>query len=103
MTRKRRKAKAKPLARFGVPIHTSVAGITALNNGTKKFYWFATEDYDHFMAVLNFEPAALKKVEFHGPFDTAEEADAAAKIAINGEHCEYRHGGQWDPAWSRPQ
>jgi hypothetical protein len=103
MSRKQRR-KAKPLGRVGVPIHSSVAGIKA-TDGSTKFYWFATEDYEHFLAVLNMEPAELMKVELHGPFDTADEADAAAaaRIAISGEHCEFRHGGMWDPAWSKPQ
>ena len=38
-----------------------------------------------------------------GPFDTADEADEAARIAIAGENCEIEDGGQWDPAWERPQ
>jgi hypothetical protein len=41
--------------------------------------------------------------ELHGPFDTPEEADEAAKIAIGGEDCEVTDAGMWDPAWSRPQ
>jgi hypothetical protein len=96
------KAKAKPLRRLGVPIYSGVAGITA--DGSKRFYWFATEDFDYYRAVVDMEPTELMATgELHGPFDTAEEADAAARIAINGEQCEYRHGGQRDPAWSKPQ
>src|ERR1700757_2197163 len=99
-----RKAKSmarKPLIRPGVPIHSAVAGIRA-PDGVKKFYWFATEDYNRFLAAHSMEAAELLAAEqLHGPFDTAEEADEAAKIAIVGKDCEFRHGGMWDPAWSK--
>jgi hypothetical protein len=101
--KERRKAKAKPLARPGVPVHSGVAGITAID-GSKQFYWFATEDYDRFLAIQTMGPMELMATqELHGPFDTADEADADAMIAINGEDCEIRHGGMWDPKWSKPQ
>jgi hypothetical protein len=101
--KERRKAKAKPLGRLGVPIHSGVAGITT-TDGTKKFFWFATEDFDHYRAIHKMGPVELLATnELHGPFDTADEADAAARIAIAGENCEFRHGGQWDPAWEKPQ
>jgi hypothetical protein len=100
--KERRKAKAKPLARPGVPIHSSVAGITI--GGRKQYFWFATEDFDHYRAIHKMGPVELLATnELHGPFDTADEADAAARIAIAGENCEFRHGGQWDPAWEKPQ
>jgi hypothetical protein len=102
MSRKQAKATArKPLGRLGVAIHTSVAGIPALD-GAKKFYWFATEDYNYFRAVVGGK-VNLPIQELHGPFDTREEAARDAEIALVGENCKIEHGGMWDPAWNEPQ
>jgi hypothetical protein len=60
-------------------------------------HWFATEDYDRFLAMHHMKPAELMA------FDTAAEADADAQVAVVGEDCEVKEGGMWDPAWSRPQ
>jgi hypothetical protein len=41
--------------------------------------------------------------ELHGPFDTQDEADADARIAVVGADCVIEEGGAWDRAWSKPQ
>ena len=96
------KAKRKrPLAmgRLGAAIHTSVG-----NFSDGKFYWFATEDIQMFKRVIyQNDPDAIAAQEWHGPFDTREEAAKAAEIGIAGEGCELKHGGSWDPNWEKPQ
>jgi hypothetical protein len=53
--------------------------------------------------VIQNDPDAIDAQEWHGPFDTREEAKRAADIAIAGEHCKLTHCGMWDPAWNKPQ
>jgi hypothetical protein len=63
-------------------MHTSVG---KLSDG--KFYWFATEDYQMFeRVIIQNDPEAINAQEFHGPFNTREEAARAADIAIAGEY-----------------
>jgi hypothetical protein len=102
MNRKQRRnaEPQKPLGRPGVAIHSTVAGIQTLDG--LKFFWFATEDYAHFRAVVSGRVNPLAQ-ELHGPFDTIDAADAAARVAIAGKNCKFEHGGMWDPAWSKPQ
>ncbi len=38
-----------------------------------------------------------------GPFRTKAEALRDSQIQIFGPQCEIADGGQWDPAWDRPQ
>ena|SRR5258708_6327455 len=97
MNRKqRRRAKRKPLASLGVPIHQGIVRVRPDGpDGPVLFYWFASERPD--------ASPGDDDVELGGPYDTEAEADAAARIAIAGEDCEIEHGGMWDPAWSRPQ
>jgi hypothetical protein len=39
----------------------------------------------------------------HGPFATAAEAKRDSEVSILGPQCEVKNGGQWDPAWDKPQ
>jgi hypothetical protein len=86
----------KPLARLGVTIHSTVGKFP------DGFYWFATEDHQTFRRVIQCDPDAIDAQEWHGPFDTREEAARAAEIGIIGERCEIKRGGTWDPALERP-
>jgi len=97
--KERRKAKmltrkAKPLARYGIPIHTGIAIIVfATPDGPQtKYFWWADENVDP-------DPEQL---DLHGPFDTAAEANEAARIAVIGD-CGVTEGGMWDPAWNKAQ
>jgi hypothetical protein len=102
MSRKQAKAMArKPLARFGVPIHTVIGELVlGTPSGPKKvFCWFATEDPEEDLSAER----VLATKELHGPFETRAEAEKDAKIAIVGENCEIVQGGMWDPAWNRRQ
>ena len=38
-----------------------------------------------------------------GPFRTQAEAHGDSEIKTLGPQCEVVFGGQWDPAWDRPQ
>jgi hypothetical protein len=89
--------KPKPLARLGVPIHIGLARmVLGTPDGPQtKFYWWASE---------NIDPSEQEiEQNLHGPFDTAAEAEKAARIACVGPDCELTAGGRWDPAWEKPQ
>src|SRR3954454_4172781 len=88
--------KNSPFARVGTVIHIGVVRVVfeTPDGPQNKFYWWASENE-------NINP---KDAELHGgPFDTAIEADEASKLAILGPDCEINFGGQWDPAWGKPQ
>jgi hypothetical protein len=38
-----------------------------------------------------------------GPFHTLAEAERDSQVATFGPQCKFKDGGQWDPAWDRPQ
>jgi hypothetical protein len=95
--------RARPLARCGIPIFSSVIGIFDDSARGKVYYWFATEDHGAYMRVRSRDPVALAAQTWHGPFATRAEAAEAAKLATVGDDCAVRDGGMWDPAWDRPQ
>ena len=39
----------------------------------------------------------------YGPFATMAETEKHSQVTVLGPQCEVKHGGQWDPAWERPQ
>ena len=41
--------------------------------------------------------------DIHGPFATNKAAERDSEITLYGPDCEFRHGGQWDPAWDQMQ
>jgi hypothetical protein len=42
-------------------------------------------------------------VNLHGPFDTHAEVKEHQRITLLGPEAELREGGEWDPAWDKPQ
>jgi hypothetical protein len=39
----------------------------------------------------------------YGPFPTREEAQTHSEVTVLGPQCKVKDGGQWHPAWERPQ
>jgi hypothetical protein len=46
---------------------------------------------------------AFESQTIHGPFQTKEQAEEDQRVTIMGPQCEVTLGGQWDPAWDKPQ
>jgi hypothetical protein len=53
-----------------------------------QWYWRETTRSDHTL---------------HGPFRTKREALRDSEVTVLGPQCKITEGGQWDPAWDRPQ
>jgi hypothetical protein len=90
--KERRRAKATPLARPGVPIHSGIAESCSIPGWCSIGLPAKTPNE-------TIEEIVARK-GLHGPFDTQAEADADA---IVGEDCEVKKSGMWDPVWSKPQ
>jgi hypothetical protein len=105
--RTRRKPKAKPLARPGVPIFTSTFRIE-LRDRHEEFYWIASENpnYRETVRVSITDDGDLRLsggvIAGDGPFATEAEATAAAREAVAGD-ADLKQGGAWDPNWAKPQ
>jgi hypothetical protein len=39
----------------------------------------------------------------YGPFATKDAAEKHSQVTVFGSECRVEWGGQWDPAWDRPQ
>jgi hypothetical protein len=108
--KERRKAnvlakKTRPLARFGVPIHTGTVRIVldAPDGPQTKYYWWASETNPNNLSEQEAQELMAATVR-NGPFDTKAEADEAARIAVIGPDCKITKGGKWDDsAWEKPQ
>jgi hypothetical protein len=99
-----------------MPISTGTLVITleetAEFESSQLFFWFASGTPDEHPEVEmrcndsgEFVQIAIKGAAIlasGGPFDTEAEADAAARKAVVGDAV-VRPGGQWDPAWDKPQ
>jgi hypothetical protein len=61
------------------------------------FYWFETAE--------NWKPehGIPADAVMHGPFKTDAECNENQRIVMFGPQCEMRNGGNWDPAWNKPQ
>jgi hypothetical protein len=54
--------------------------------------------------IIQNDSDAINAQEWHGPFDTREEAAKAAEIGIAGEGCKLiLQPVPWDPAWDKAQ
>jgi hypothetical protein len=75
---------------------------TITNTFTGEHYWFELpegttwEDW----SVPRHIP---RGVTTHGPFKTHEEVDESQRLVLLGPQCKVTEGGEWDPAWDRPQ
>jgi hypothetical protein len=93
--------KTKPLARLGVPMFTGIVRVVlaAPDGPQTKYYWWASESDPNNLSSQELMVAAAR----NGPFDTAAEAEEAARFAVIGPDCEVTEGGTWDPACEKPQ
>ena len=80
----------------------TVVGLSFRDGSPSKFFWAASEADPN---TLDRETIyALAQRQNHGPFDSPEEAEAAAKRAIGiTDDCEITDGGAWDSNWSKLQ
>jgi hypothetical protein len=85
----------KMKARLGVSMHIGVVCISFRDGSPSKFFWWASEtDPNEFDDSDREQVLAMAKK--NGPFDTAAEAEHAARIAIGiGPDCEIQNGGKW--------
>jgi hypothetical protein len=90
MKHKRRKRKV------GDVIFTQTI-LAASAAGQQHYYWF--ECPANFRPEDGIPPNAV----LHGPFNTQAQVKANERLVLLGEQCEVTEGGDWDPAWDKPQ
>jgi hypothetical protein len=81
--------------KLGERIDVHTFGITR-EDGVQQVFWFIKPDG---MALEQ----AFESQPIHGPFQTKEQADEDQRVTIFGEQCTMTYGGEWDPAWDKPQ
>jgi hypothetical protein len=67
-----------------------------MRDGTHAVYWVHRPD-----GMTAKEAASTQ--EWHGPFKSEEEAREDQRIVLFGPQCKIEEGGQWNPAWDKPQ
>ena len=82
-------------ARLGIPMHVGVVCLVFRDGSPPLFYWWASEiDPNEFDD--SHREAVLEMAKKNGPFNTAAEADQAARTTVGllGD-CEIQNGGMW--------
>jgi hypothetical protein len=62
------------------------------------YWWAETED-----ALCGHPDIDIRQFRHGGLFATEAEAGRDSEIKLFGPQCQIKYGGQWDPAWDRPQ
>lgn len=91
----RRGAKAQKKAlKVGDILHTKLI-FAKMRDGSNAVFWVQISE--------NMSDEDAMKQEWHGPFNTEEEARTNSEVVLLGPDCKVTEGGMWDPAWSKPQ
>jgi hypothetical protein len=89
-----RKARRR-MAKVGDIIETTTIRVVH-PDGTRWLYWIVVPE-----GMTNQHAAETQ--EWHGPFKTDAEVTEDQRITLLGPQGKLKHGGNWDPAWNRPQ
>jgi hypothetical protein len=82
-------------AQVGDTIFTTTIS-AVLRDGTTALYWVVVPE------GMTDEQAAETQ-EWHGPFKTNAEVSEDQRLVLLGPDCKVTEGGQWAPAWDKPQ
>jgi len=69
---------------------------------TGEHFWFELPD-DTTWEDWSVTRCIPPDVTVHGPFKTQEESDENQRLVLLGLQCKVVEGGEWNPAWDRPQ
>jgi hypothetical protein len=92
----------------GTTIKTQTVTVVS-TTGEEQLYWFevpegfSPEDDERLRSWIQGLYADGPGVRLYGPFKTHAEVRENERLTLLGPHDQVSEGGQWDPAWDKPQ